>query len=269
MKSLQELQRNWEGLAQADPLWAICTDPAKRGKRWNREEFFATGRREVQTVLDCAAQVGLGIDWEAAVLDFGCGVGRLTRALAQHFPECWGVDISPTMINLAREFNHNLPHCRFLLNEHDSLQGLQDNYFGFIYTNIVLQHIAEPYSRKYLAELVRVLRPGGVLFFQAPEKLRAGIFKKIRAKLALRARVQSALGATKSCSMEMHCIRESVIRGLMHELGAQVVDVRLTNSSDPSFCGNLQYLEREPESGYVSKQYCVVKNTTGLRPECA
>ena len=259
MKSLQELQRTWEGLAQADPLWAICTDPAKQNKQWSREEFFATGKNEVGVVLQCVAGLGVGLDEKAPALDFGCGVGRLTRALAEHFAECWGVDISPTMITLAKEFNRDLPQCRFLLNDRDTLEGLQDNYFGFIYSSIVLQHMAERYIRKYLAELIRVLRPGGLLVFQLPDSLRGSALTRIRARVALRARLKSVFGKPRPQGMEMHCIREPVVRKLIEASGARVVDVRLTNSSEPWFSGNLQYLKEEPQSGFVSKQYCVVK----------
>lgn len=260
MKSLQELQRTWEGLAQTDPLWAICTDPKKRNNHWSRDEFFATGKNEVTVVLGCVAEAGVNIDWNSPALDFGCGVGRLTQALAAHFPECWGIDISPTMIRLAKEFSQNLSQCRFLLNEQDRLESLHDDYFGFIYTSIVLQHIAKAYSRKYIAELVRVLKPGGAMVFQLADSLRSSALMKLRAKLALRSRMQSFLGGGKPYSMEMHCIPEADIRKLVHASGARVVDVCLTNSADPSFCGNLQYVKREPESGYVSKQYCVVKS---------
>ena len=123
MNSLKQLQRNWEGLAQADPLWAICTDPGKRNSQWTREEFFATGRKEIETVLGYAARVGLCIDKTSPALDFGCGVGRLTRALADHFPECCGVDISPTMISMAQEFNRDHAHCHFQLNDGVRLKG--------------------------------------------------------------------------------------------------------------------------------------------------
>jgi len=259
MKSLQKLQRTWEGLAQADPLWAICTDPAKQNQRWSREEFFITGKNEVGVVLRCLAELGVSVDGKAPALDFGCGVGRLTRALAEHFAECWGVDISPTMIRLAQEFNRDLPQCRFLLNERDELESLQDNYFGFVYTSIVLQHMADRYIRKYIAELVRVLRPGGVLVFQLPDSLRGSALARIRAKVALRARLQSVFGKQELRSMEMHCIREPAIRKLVQATGARVVDVRLTNSSEPSFGGNLQYLKVEQQSGFVSKQYCAIK----------
>ena len=260
MNSLKELQRNWEGLAQADPLWAICTDPSKRNRQWTQEDFFATGRKEIEAVLGYAARVGLCIDKTSPALDFGCGVGRLTRALAEYFPECCGVDISPTMISMAQELNGDRPGCYFQLNEGIQLQRLQNNYFGFIYTSLVLQHIAEPCSHQYIAELVRVLKPGGVLIFQVPERLRANSLTKVRTRLALRSRLQSIFGRQKPCAMEMHCIKEPVIRKLIAQNHARVVDVALTNSCDPSFSGDLQYLTQEPLQGYVSKQYCVVKD---------
>ncbi|HEY3768608.1 MAG TPA: class I SAM-dependent methyltransferase [Candidatus Angelobacter sp.] len=259
MKSLEKLQSRWEDFARTDPMWSVCSDPEKRNRKWTREEFFATGRNEIKVVLECAAGLGLKLDWNAPVLDFGCGVARLTQALATYFPECIGVDISPTMIALAKEFGRELAECRFLLNEQDHLAGLQDGYFGFVYSSIVLQHMERKYSSSYIAEFLRVLKPGGVLVFQLPDKWRASLWKKLRVRLALRARLQAVLGKDESHAMEMHCIQESTVRNLVQESGGRVVDVRLTNSTDPAFCGNLQYLAHEPEYGYVSKQYCVVK----------
>ena len=261
MNTLEKLQRNWEGLAQADPLYAICADPRKRNRDWSKEDLFATGRNEVAVVLGCIAELGIQLDKQSPALDFGCGIGRLTRALAEHFPECWGVDISPTMISLAREFNHHIPECRFILNEKDRLECLDDNYFGFIYTSIVLQHIAPALAARYIAELIRVLKPGGSMVFQVADSLREGTITRLRVRLAVRARMQSLLGIQRPFSMEMHCINESRLRQLVRRAGAEIVDVRLTNSVEPSFCGNLTYLKQEPESGYVSKQYCVVKRS--------
>lgn len=260
MNALKELQRNWEGLAQADPLWAICTDPGKRNRRWTREDFFATGGKEIETVLGYATRIGVRVDKTLPVLDFGCGVGRLTRAMAEYFTECCGVDISPMMISMAQELNRDRLRCQFHLNEDTRLQRLQDNYFGFIYTSLVLQHIAPHSSHQYILELIRVLKPGGVLIFQVPERLRASALTKFRTRLAVRSRLKSIFRKQKSCGMEMHCIKESAIRNLIAQSGARVVDVVLTNSCDPSFSGDLQYLTQEPSQGYVSKQYCVVKH---------
>src|SRR5258708_32871646 len=216
MKSLEELQRNWEGLVQADALWAICTDPKKQNNKWSREEFFATGRREIEKVLECVRTLGLQLDFNSPALDFGCGVGRLTRAMAFHFSECWGVDISPTMVRLAKEFNQDVPQCQFLVNEKERLEEFHDSHFGFIYTSIVLQHIAGKYAKKYVADLVRLLRPGGVLVFQALDEFRSGPVMKLRLKLALRSRTQRLTGRkTESYAMEMHCLKERTIRRLV------------------------------------------------------
>jgi len=47
---------------------------------------------------------------------------------------------------------------------------------------------------------------------------------------------------------------------LLHTSNAELIDVKLTNSTDMAFIGNLQFLDREPEDGFISKQYCAVKN---------
>jgi SAM-dependent methyltransferase len=262
MDPLNQLKRNWEGFAQTDPLWAICTDPQKKNNRWSREELFETGREEMDIVLDCVQSLGLELDWESPALDFGCGVGRLTRAMASRFVECWGVDISPTMIRLAEEYNRDLPHCHFLVNEHDRLKKFQEGQFGFIYTSIVLQHIPEKYAKSYVGELIRVLKPGGVLVFQIPDRFRAGMITLMRHKLALRLRLKRLTGQG-DFAMDMHCIAESAVRRLVEQNNAKVLDARLTNSCDPSFSGHLRYLEEEPARGFVSKQYCVVKSASG------
>ena len=50
--SLRRLQANWNTFGETDPLWAILTDPAKKGGGWALEEFFATGEREIAGILD-------------------------------------------------------------------------------------------------------------------------------------------------------------------------------------------------------------------------
>lgn len=90
----------WDWHAAENPLWAILSDPAKPDRRWNLSRFLQTGVREIEALrYDLAArQIELG---RASALDFGCGVGRLTQALAPHFAQVVGVDISPKMIDIA------------------------------------------------------------------------------------------------------------------------------------------------------------------------
>lgn len=261
MSTLCRLQENWEGYAQVDPLWSICTDSLRRGNKWTKEEFFATGNVEIGRVMAHLGSLGLSPDPGSAALDFGCGVGRLTRALTQYFSKCWGVDISPTMVRLAREFNQDCSTCHFRLNEKDDLREFPDESFGFIYTSIVLQHIQRRYVERYLAELIRVLNAGGVFVFQVPEREKASWVSKLRNKVGFRRKITRLRGRRNldAFHMEMHCISEEEIRKFLAGWPVQIVDVRLTNSSTGSFNGNLQFLDREPERGFVSKQYCLVK----------
>lgn len=269
MSSLSKLQENWEGFAQVDPLWAICVDSLKRGNKWTMEEFFATGKTEIGKVMAHLRSLGLSPDTQSAALDFGCGAGRLTRALTQYFPECWGVDISPTMVRLAQEFNQDRTGCHFCMNETDNLRIFSDERFGFIYTSIVLQHIQRKYVERYLAELIRVLKAGGIFVFQVPEREKTPWVAKLRNKVGFRRRINRLRGRKNldAFHMAMHCVSEGEIRGLLAGQPVRIVDVRLTNSSTGSFNGNLQFLDREPEQGFVSKQYCLVK--TGPSPAMA
>ena len=39
------LKRNWEAFGRDDPLWAVLTEPSRKGGGWDPDEFFATGER--------------------------------------------------------------------------------------------------------------------------------------------------------------------------------------------------------------------------------
>src|SRR6478736_6740707 len=110
-------QRDWEELGAVDPLWAVATDPRRKFGRWAdaNTEFFSSGNDVVESVLARAAELGCVPQYGSA-LDFGCGVGRLTRALALRFQHCDGVDISASMVATARALNADLENCQFTVN---------------------------------------------------------------------------------------------------------------------------------------------------------
>ena len=168
---LAELQRNWDAFGRTDPLWAILTDPAKRHGGWDVGEFFASGRAEVAAALRRVEALGAS-PRRGRALDFGCGVGRLTQALAEHFDEVVGVDIAPSMVAQARWYNRHGDRCRYVVNGADDLAIFPDGHFDFLYTFVVLQHMHPRYIRRYIAEFLRVLAPGGVACFQVPGEWR-------------------------------------------------------------------------------------------------
>lgn len=164
---LDELRDNWERFARMDPLWAVLTAEDKTGGRWEAEEFFATGEQEVEAVMARLTRMGAAVGSSTA-LDFGCGVGRLTQALARRFGSVCGVDISSAMIEQAERFNRYPETCCYRVNQADHLGVFETGTFDFVYSSITLQHMRPVLSRRYVLEFLRVLKPGGVLVFQLP-----------------------------------------------------------------------------------------------------
>ncbi len=164
---IEHLQKNWEQLGRADPWWAILAAADKKGNKWNIDEFFATGQGEIDAIIGYVGSLGIKIPAEKA-LDFGCGAGRLTQGLARYFDQVCGVDIAPSMIELAKKYNRYGDKCRYCLNQTDDLKLFSDNSFNLIYATLTLQHMKPRYSKGYIKEFMRILVPHGVLIFDLP-----------------------------------------------------------------------------------------------------
>ncbi len=245
---IRGLQRIWDALGRSDPLWAILTDPSKKGNRWHLDEFFETGVREIDALFEYIGTLGVARSRRRA-LDFGCGVGRLTQALARDFARVDGVDIAPSMIARAREYNRRGDRCQFHVNGSGDLRLFDDDTFDLIYSNITLQHIPPPHAAGYLGELVRVLAPGGLLIFQIPAGVDAARARrpKQRLKRMLPAPALTFFYAVTQLwrsGMTMHPIAKQEVVGLLEGAGARMIDV----SPDAS-----------AGDGWISYRYCTTK----------
>jgi SAM-dependent methyltransferase len=169
--TLDQSRQFWDSHAQSDPLWAILSDPARKGRRWDVERFFQSGVDEIFLILHQLRSRGIGVPRRRA-LDFGCGVGRLSQALAAHFARIDGVDLSFAMIELARSLNSHGERIVYQANDRPDLHLFADSTFDFIVSSIVLQHIQPSIALRYLAEMCRVLAPAGILVFQVPARQR-------------------------------------------------------------------------------------------------
>ncbi len=258
MVTLETLKKDWDSLAARDALHAILTDQSKSGGKWSIDEFMKTGSSEIQTVLAHLARIGYVPDSTGPALDFGCGVGRLTQALAGHFASCVGVDISPQMIQKAESLNRH-GHCRYVVTGNGLLPFVDAN-FSFIYSNLVLQHMPPLYSTGYLREFMRLLAPGGVLVFGVQDSFVvqniSSALVRLRQRLRARSRLQTFF-RVGTADMQMHCLPERVVRRAL--ASAAIADIQLTNTAARNFNGELVYLREAPVSGYVGKQYCVAK----------
>jgi ubiquinone/menaquinone biosynthesis C-methylase UbiE len=162
---LERLKQSWDELGRSDPLWAVLTWPGKRGGRWEADEFFALGVSEVAELMEYVRSLGLS-PGKGRALDFGCGVGRCTQALAAHFEEVWGVDIAPSMIEWAERFNRYGERCRYRVDDSPDLSRFPDGHFDFVYSKLTLQHIPPRYAKGFIREFLRVLHRDGVCVFQ-------------------------------------------------------------------------------------------------------
>jgi SAM-dependent methyltransferase len=234
-RTLGRLRSDWEGYAAKDPLWAILTFPEKKERRWEEGVFFETGRREIEELLVYAGSLGIPLGRQRA-LDFGCGVGRLTRALAAHFDQAYGVDISATMLQLARDYNAHLPNCTFVQNTDPALGALPAAGFDLIYSNLTLQHMPPRYIKRYLRGMAGRLRPGGLLIFQLPhrrqlsrrsDQLRSLLYEEIYRRYILRAEP----------SLAMYGVPKRRVLDLLEKTGCRVLDVTLNDAALPEWTG--------------------------------
>jgi ubiquinone/menaquinone biosynthesis C-methylase UbiE len=181
--SLGRLKATWEDLGRVDPLWAVLSDPSRRHGRWDVNDFMATGTEQVDWMAGVLREHELGFG--ERVLDFGCGVGRLTNALAERVPEAVGVDIAESMVEHATQMARHPERTRFVSYDGKTLP-FEDGSFGSAVSLIVLQHARPAVQIACLLELQRVVRVGGALLLQIPshpkktaaleaEAMRAGI----------------------------------------------------------------------------------------------
>lgn len=165
--SAEQLKSVWESLGQTDPLWAVFSDPACRDGGWDLDDFMATGVRNAAWLRGKLARHGLALG--PRVLDFGCGVGRLSCAIAEQGHQVVGVDIARSMVELARRYNRVPERVEF----HDyagTRVPFQDGEFDSVVSIVVLQHSPPPVQVTSLLEMLRVVRPGGLVVVQVPTR---------------------------------------------------------------------------------------------------
>lgn len=109
----------------------------------------------------------LRIDKHDVILDFGCGIGRVSRLLSDMCAEIDAVDITPGMIESATK-TYDVPknvNYKLLL---DTTVPYEDQRFDKIFTFWVLGHCNEVDINAYLNEMHRMLKANGtvVLFEQ-------------------------------------------------------------------------------------------------------
>lgn len=155
--------RDWEAIAQEHPFYGVLTNPRYDGKTLNREvrdEFYSTGRSDMAFVMDMFGRHFNVHPPFASAIDFGCGVGRLSLAMAEHARRVTGVDISDTMLATARQ-HAAAPNIEYR-------KGIPTEPVAWVNSHIVLQHIPPARGTAILRQLLALVAPGGVVSIQMP-----------------------------------------------------------------------------------------------------
>ncbi len=204
----------------------------RKGNRWDDEAFWATGIADVSGALAECAPHGLKF---GHALDFGCGVGRLSRALSLHFEQVDGVDVSAGMVELARQSPFS--NTTFHENPYPHLKLFGDARFDFALSVMTLQHLPPGLMKPYVAELGRVLKPGALAWLQVPHAPRSRL-SALRARTMARRLVFKVPGAQRlwkwrkgELPLEMYGLRREQMEHLLRRSGFEVLRVAVDHAA--------------------------------------
>ncbi|HEY0159842.1 MAG TPA: methyltransferase domain-containing protein [Thermoanaerobaculia bacterium] len=166
----------WDRYAAIEPLFAVLANPKYLRANLTREaeeEFFATGDAYARHVIDTIHQRLSRTFSPHAILEFGCGPGRVAVAFAEHAPAVVACDGSPVMLALAKE------HARLRGAEHILFQSNDELFasaqrFDLINASLVLQHMPPAEGLPLLARLLGKLGPNGIAVFTFPFRRTTG-----------------------------------------------------------------------------------------------
>jgi SAM-dependent methyltransferase len=158
-RALRNTDLDWIRIGEEEPYHGVLSHERFLTRNLTPEvlaDFWRSGEEEIHYLVSVATQ-HFGAFEPRRALDFGCGVGRLTRAMAQIADTVVGVDISPGM--LAEACRGAPPNITFVADA-------GDERFDWISSIIVFQHIPPLQGYDLFEQLLARLIPGGVLTVQ-------------------------------------------------------------------------------------------------------
>jgi len=157
MRACEGPQAGLDGLPLPPARLRLLVD----GRSGDPDHFIRIGGQMSDSIRAAVAGSGTAIEELGAILDFGCGCGRVARHWAGlEGPEVHGCDYNAELAGWCRR---SLPFLRVARNEVDSPTDYESESFDLIYALSVLSHLSEPLQHLWIAEFRRLLRPGGLL----------------------------------------------------------------------------------------------------------
>ncbi|MCE2564001.1 class I SAM-dependent methyltransferase [Komagataeibacter sp. FNDCF1] len=217
-RMLDRIAAAWGQFGETEPYWSVLVnDRFRTGNiEKNIDEFYASGREPVNAMLQMARRAGADLSRMERAMDFGCGVGRLTFALADRVRDVVGIDISGGHLRLARERAAQRGITNVTFEKLSSVGGLDhwQGSFDLIISSIVLQHNPPPVMAVLVEKLLDALSPHGVAIIQLPTYIQGQHF------------VVADYLARPQPQMEMNALPQRSVFEIIHRCGAKVLEVR-------------------------------------------
>jgi SAM-dependent methyltransferase len=151
----RDTDADWRELGATQPYWGVLTHADYRTENLtpaNLEAFYASGAEYIGDIAR-RLKAATGHAPTGRALDFGCGTGRLAEAMAAHAHPVTGYDISPGMLEQARNRGGRASYT----------DVLPDGPFDWINSFIVFQHIPPARGLQLIDDLLCRLAPGGLV----------------------------------------------------------------------------------------------------------
>ncbi len=190
-------------------------------REWHRKHDGIAVEPRVKSTIEAHCRAG------ARILDAGCGEGSATRYLANRYPgvNFYGMDVSPIGVSMA---SGGAPKNASFSVGVLTKTGFEDDFFDLIFSQSVIEHVED--WKGMLAEMRRVLKPGGTLLIRVENGGRADkhLFQALVDIVLGRNRVHThnpsfelTPGDLKAhmCNFDVHEIPSEVLENTMKEMG--------------------------------------------------
>jgi SAM-dependent methyltransferase len=152
----------WDARARENALFFV--DNTLDYDHPDAERFWRDGEIALARLLGV---LGIELTGREDVVEIGCGVGRITRALAARARSVAALDVSAEMLARARQHCGDQTNVRWIQGDGVSLAELAPGSADACVSHVTFQHVPEPgITLGYVREMGRVLRPGGWSAFQ-------------------------------------------------------------------------------------------------------
>lgn len=161
---VRDTDTDWKLIATHQPYFGVLANERYLAENLTPQaidEFYESGRADIDHVIGVLERVTGDHVAPRRALDFGCGAGRLTLAMAKYAKQVVGVDVAEGMLRVARE--------QAAARKVDNVElrtTLPSEQVDWVNSLIVFQHIPPQRGYAILADLVALLAPGGFISVQ-------------------------------------------------------------------------------------------------------